>query len=57
MVARVDGTARVLDPATAEARAAIALLIDRYEQYRDHAPEETVVAVDVERWTGWSAAR
>jgi hypothetical protein len=35
---------------------AIALLAARYPQYRDTPPQGAVVAVDVERWSGWSAA-
>ncbi len=49
---RADGTARVLDPADHEADRAIALLRERYPQQR---PAGSVLAVDVERWSGWSA--
>jgi PPOX class probable F420-dependent enzyme len=50
---RVDGAARVLgnDP---EARRAIDLLVNRYEQYQDARPEGPVVAISIERMTGWS---
>ena len=54
--ARADGVARVLDPGCDEARAAIVLLCARYEQYRDAPPCGPVIAIDVERWTGWRAA-
>jgi PPOX class probable F420-dependent enzyme len=54
---RADGLARVLDAGCEEARAAIALLCERYAQYRDAPPAGVVVAIDVERWTGWRAAR
>jgi PPOX class probable F420-dependent enzyme len=54
--ARADGVARVLDPGCDEARAAIELLCERYGQYRDTPPCGPVVAIDVERWTGWRAA-
>ena len=53
---RAEGVARVLGPEDEEARAAVALLCDRYAQYRSTPPTGTVVAIDVERWTGWSAA-
>ena len=53
---RADGSARVLEPGCDESQAAIALLRDRYAQYRDAPPSGPVVAVDVERWTGWRAA-
>jgi PPOX class probable F420-dependent enzyme len=50
---RADGRGRVLDPADEEARHAVALLRERYPRLR--AAGE-VLAVDVERWSGWSAA-
>jgi PPOX class probable F420-dependent enzyme len=53
--ARADGSGRVLDPAESEARRAIELLTGRYRQYRDRPPSGPVLAVDVERWSGWSA--
>ena len=50
---RADGRARVLDPAVdEEARRAVALLGARYPQQRAAG---SVLAVDVERWSGWSA--
>jgi PPOX class probable F420-dependent enzyme len=52
---RADGTARILEPADAEAGRARALLADRYEQYRAAPPPGPVIAVAVERWTGWAA--
>lgn len=51
---RVDGTARVLDD-RAEADRAIALLVERYEQYRAARPSGPVVAISTMRMTGWSA--
>jgi PPOX class probable F420-dependent enzyme len=53
--ARADGLARVLDPGCGETRAAIELLCERYGQYRDAPPCGPVVAIDIERWTGWRA--
>lgn len=50
---RADGRGRVLDPGTdEEARRAITLLTERYPQQRATG---AVLAVDVERWSGWSA--
>jgi PPOX class probable F420-dependent enzyme len=50
---RADGGARVLDRDEPEARRAIAALADRYPQQRAVG---AVLAVDVERWSGWAAA-
>ena len=51
---RADGRGRVLDPAVdEEARHAVELLGARYPQQRAAG---AVLAVDVERWSGWSAA-
>jgi PPOX class probable F420-dependent enzyme len=47
-----DGRGRVLDAAESEAVHAIALLSERYPQ--QHVVGE-VLAVDVERWSGWAA--
>ncbi|MHB8532461.1 MAG: TIGR03668 family PPOX class F420-dependent oxidoreductase [Solirubrobacteraceae bacterium] len=49
---RADGHARLLDPHDREALRAVALLSARYPQQRAEGP---VLAVDVERWTGWAA--
>jgi PPOX class probable F420-dependent enzyme len=51
---RLDGRARLVDDAT-EAERAIRGLSDKYPQYRDQPPSGPVLAVDVERWVGWSA--
>ena len=51
---RVDGSARVVEDEEESARA-IALLVDRYMQYRGNEPQGPVVAVAVERVTGWSS--
>jgi PPOX class probable F420-dependent enzyme len=50
--ARADGRGRVLDPGAEEARHAVALLRERYPQQRATG---AVLAVDVVRWSGWSA--
>jgi len=51
---RVDGTARVVDDGT-DADRAIALLVERYDQYRAARPAGPVVAISMVRMTGWSA--
>jgi len=53
---RADGRGRVLDPSDAEARAAVALLQARYPQHAATPPTGPVLAVDVDRWLGWSGA-
>lgn len=50
--ARADGRARVLSPEDQEAQRAIALLADRYPAF---TATGAVLAVDVERWSGWAA--
>lgn len=52
---RADGTGRVLDPAEPEAVDAVARLVGRYPQYRGQPPAGPVLAIDVGRWSGWSA--
>jgi len=54
--ARADGTARVMEPGEAEAGPARELLAARYEQYRAAPPPGPVIAVAVERWSGWAAS-
>jgi PPOX class probable F420-dependent enzyme len=51
--ARADGTGRVLAPHEAEARHAVTLLRERYP--RQQATGE-VLAVAVERWSGWAGS-
>ena len=50
---RADGRARVVEPEDPEARRAIALLAERYPQ---QVATGAVLAVDVERWSGWEAS-
>jgi PPOX class probable F420-dependent enzyme len=53
---RADGRARVLEDVTApEAARALDLLAERYAQYREQRPAGPVIALDVERLTGWTA--
>ena len=49
---RAEGVARVLEADEPEARRAVALLRERYPQQQATG---AVLAVDVERWSGWSA--
>ncbi|HWR48388.1 MAG TPA: TIGR03668 family PPOX class F420-dependent oxidoreductase [Pseudonocardiaceae bacterium] len=53
---RADGTGRVLNADEPEGRDAIARLVARYPQYREQSPRGPVVAIDVARWSSWSAA-
>jgi PPOX class probable F420-dependent enzyme len=50
---RVDGTARVVTDEL-RARRATDLLVDKYAQYRNARPGGPVVAVHMDRITGWS---
>lgn len=53
---RADGRVRVLDDvAGPEAARALDLLAERYAQYREHRPAGPVLALDVERLSGWEA--
>ena len=54
--ARGDGSARVLEAGAPEATHAGELLRARYPQYRDAPPEGPVIAIDVARWSGWTAS-
>lgn len=49
---RAEGRGRVVEPSAAEARRAVELLRARYPQQQAVG---AVLAVDVERWSGWSA--
>ena len=53
--ARADGRARVIAAAEPEATRAIVALSERYPQYRDAAPPGPVIAIAVDRWSGWAA--
>ena len=52
---RVDGHADVHDDPTGAAPG-LAALARKYPQYTDAPPAGPVIAVQVARWTGWSAA-
>ena len=51
---RLDGTARVLEGGP-EREHALALLREKYEQYRSQPPTGPVIAIGIERWRGWAA--
>jgi len=51
---RLDGRARLVDNSS-ETERAMHGLSDKYPQYRDQPPSGPVLALDVERWVGWSA--
>ena len=51
---RADGRALILDEPAAMAPA-LALLADRYPQYRAQPPAGPVLSIEVTRWTGWAA--
>jgi PPOX class probable F420-dependent enzyme len=50
---RAEGAGRVLDAEAPEAERAIALLQERYPQQQARG---AVLALDVDRWAGWSAS-
>jgi PPOX class probable F420-dependent enzyme len=52
---RADGSGRILDASEPEARDAITRLAVRYSPYRTRPPRGPVVAIDVARWSSWSA--
>jgi PPOX class probable F420-dependent enzyme len=52
---RGDGRARILE-AGPEFEAALAALAERYDPYRAAAPAGPVIALEVERWSGWDAS-
>jgi PPOX class probable F420-dependent enzyme len=49
--ARADGRGRVLEPGEEEACRGLKMLADRYPRFEAAG---AVLAVDVERWSGWS---
>ncbi len=52
---RVDGEAAVLESSDHRQKA-VDLLIAKYAQYRSQAPSGDVIAVRIDRLTGWAAA-
>ena len=54
--ARADGTGRVLEKSDAEAVRAVDALARKYVQHRADRPPGPVLAIDVERWSGWATS-
>lgn len=52
---RLDGAGRLVTWPN-EADGAVAALVAKYPQYREHRPAGPVLAVDIVRWRGWSAS-
>ncbi len=52
---RLDGHARVVEVGP-ERTSAVDALVAKYRQYTEVAPADEVLAVDVRRYSGWSAA-
>ncbi|GAA4245176.1 TIGR03668 family PPOX class F420-dependent oxidoreductase [Dactylosporangium darangshiense] len=50
---RADGVAREIEPDGEEGRRALKLLEARYPQYQIRG---SMIAIDVARWSGWSAS-
>lgn len=50
---RLRGTGRVLEEGQERDRG-LALLAEKYPQYRDLPPQGAVIALDVTEWRGWS---
>lgn len=50
---RADGDACVVE-SDAERQVAIAMLVSKYERYREEPPDDVIVRVDVRRWRWWS---
>jgi PPOX class probable F420-dependent enzyme len=52
--ARLDGRARLVEDPAEVVRARSAL-VGKYPQYANTPPSGPVIALDITRWTGWSA--
>jgi len=52
---RASGTGRVVDDASSEHAAALDALASKYRQYASEPPPGPVVAIDIERISGWRA--
>jgi PPOX class probable F420-dependent enzyme len=53
---RADGRARVIDRDDPDASAGLRALADRYRPYRERAAVGPLIAITIERWSGWSAS-
>jgi len=55
--ARADGVGRVVEAGVGvEFERAVAALVARYEQYAGQPPAGPAIVIEIERWSGWSAA-
>lgn len=52
---RIDGPADVVEADRSEHAAAVALLVEKYHQYRDRPPPGAVIALRAATWRAWSA--
>ncbi len=52
---RAEGLARILHAQHREATYALEELAKRYQQYVENPPPGPVIAIDVQRWSGWAA--
>ena len=52
---RASGTGRVVDDASPEHAAALGALASKYQQYASEPPPGPVIAIDIERISGWRA--
>jgi PPOX class probable F420-dependent enzyme len=52
---RASGRGRIVSD-EAERDRALAMLAEKYEQYRTEPPEGPVVAIDVARWSAWEGS-
>jgi PPOX class probable F420-dependent enzyme len=50
---RLDGAARIVDDGSTERDHALALLVAKYEQYREARPTGPVLALDITAWQSW----
>lgn len=50
---RLDGRARLAEPGSPDHDEAQALLVAKYEQYRQQPPGGTVITADVTTWRAW----
>ena len=53
---RADGHARIEGGRTSGSAALAEALAERYHQYRERPPQGPFIVVEVERFSGWSAA-
>jgi PPOX class probable F420-dependent enzyme len=54
--ARADGTARLVDATATEAAEPMRALIRRYPRYQAEPPPGPMIAIAVQRWSGWAAS-